>query len=104
MTVFPVTAVGAVEAFFVCFRPKSEWTEDEQDAIRHELAFLGLELSRVLMAEFNERLADELLDLVAEGEARTMELAARLRSFQIDPDQPARGDRARRKSHPRTRA
>ncbi len=89
VTVFPVTAVGAVEAFFVCFRPIEEWTEDEQDAIRHELAFLGLELSRVLMTrEFNERLADELLDLVAEGEARTMELAARLRSFQIDPDQP----------------
>jgi sugar diacid utilization regulator len=89
VTVFPVAAAGAVEAFLVCFRAFTEWTEDEQDAIRHELAFLGLELSRVLMSrEFNERLADELLELVAEGEARTMELAARLRSFMIDPDRP----------------
>jgi PucR family transcriptional regulator, purine catabolism regulatory protein len=89
VTVFPVTAAGAVEALLVCFRAIGEWSEDEQDAIRHELTFLGLELSRMLMSrEFNERLADELLELVAEGEARTMELAARLRSFMIDPDRP----------------
>lgn len=88
-TVFPVTAGGAVEAYLVCFRAIGEWSEDDQEAIRHELAFLGLELSRLLMSrEFNERLADELLELMAEGEARTMELAARLRSFMIDPDRP----------------
>jgi sugar diacid utilization regulator len=89
VTVFPVTAAGVVEAFLVCYRAIDEWTDDDRDAIRHELAFLGLELSRVLMSrEFNERLADELLELVAEGEARTIELAARLRSFMIDPDRP----------------
>jgi sugar diacid utilization regulator len=89
VTVFPVATGGAVEAFLVCFRPFEQWSEDEHDAIRHELAFLGLELSRVLISrEFNERLADELLELVAEGEARTMELAARLRSLAIDPERP----------------
>lgn len=89
VTVFPVIALDNVEAFLVCFRGIEQWTEDERDAIRHELVFLGLELSRMLMSrEFNERLADELLELVAEGEARTVELAARLRSFVIDPDQP----------------
>ena len=89
VTVFPVAAVGHVEAFLVCFRGIEQWTDDERDAIRHELVFLGLELSRVLMTrEFNERLADELPELVAGGEARTMELAARLRSFGIDPERP----------------
>ena len=89
VTVFPVVALGNPEGFLVCFRGIAQWSDDEQDAIRHELVFLGLELSRMLMSrEFNERLADELLELVAAGEARTIELAARLRSFMIDPDQP----------------
>jgi sugar diacid utilization regulator len=89
VTVFPVRTGGAVEALLVCFRAIDRMTEDEREAIGHELVFLGLELSRALMSrEFNERLADELLELVGAGEARTVELAARLRSFQLDPGQP----------------
>lgn len=89
VTVFPVSASGTVEAFLVAFRGLGQWTDDDRDAIAHELVFLGLELSRLLMTrEFNERLADELLELIAAGEARTMELSARLRSFMVDPDAP----------------
>jgi hypothetical protein len=87
VTVFPVSVSGAIEAFLVAFRGLDHWSDEDRDAIAHELVFLGLELSRLIITrEFNERLADELLELIAAGEARTMELAARLRSFMIDPD------------------
>ncbi len=85
-TVFPVAAHGTVEAFLVCFRAIEELTDEERAAIRHELVFVGLELSHALATrELTERLVDELPELIAGGDARTSELAGRLRSLGVDP-------------------
>ena len=88
-TVFPVVVREALEAFLVCFRSIDALTADELAAISHELVFVGLELSHALATrELTERLVDEVLDLIGEGDARAQELAARLRSLGLDPSGP----------------
>lgn len=86
-TAFTVIEVGYCDLYLVVRRRLRDITTEERTAIDQALAFLGLESARNhAVRAIEARFARELLDLVAAGESRLAEIAARLRAYGLDPD------------------
>lgn len=88
-SIFPVCADSHVTGYLVIEEHLGELGSNGRTAIEQALSFLGLE-SRRLHAErvVSDRFAREVLDLVALGESRALEVASRLRAFGLDPQAP----------------
>jgi sugar diacid utilization regulator len=86
-TAFPILADRADERYLVVRVREAELATEDRAAIEQALAFLRIESVRLQAVRAVEsRFARELLHLIAEGESHAAEIAARLRSFDIDPD------------------
>jgi purine catabolism regulator len=86
--VFPILADRADERYLVIRAREAELATEDRAAIDQALAFLQIESVRLQAVRAVEtRFARELLHLIAEGESHAAEIAARLRSFDVDPDQ-----------------
>ncbi|SDR16469.1 PucR family transcriptional regulator [Thermostaphylospora chromogena] len=84
---FPVGAVGDVEAALICLRPLAELSLAEREALEQAARFLSLEVAKQQAVQAIEmRFAGELLEMVLSG--RTVEAAGRLRAFGVDPAHP----------------
>ena len=87
-TAFPVP-IASSDAVLVIDGALSELTVTERSAIDQALAFLAIELQRArAVAESELRFAGELFDLLAVGEGQYPAVAARLRTFGLDVDEP----------------
>lgn len=87
-TAFPVTTTGAADGYLVVDRAIDALTPEELTTVDQAVAFLALELSRThTIRAVNQRFTVELLDLIAAGDARSADLASRLRVFGVDPEQ-----------------
>jgi DNA-binding PucR family transcriptional regulator len=88
-TIYPVGAVGDVDAALLCLRPVTELDRGERDALEQAARFLSLEVARQQTVQaIEQRFASELLDMVLSGAHRAAEVPGRLRAFGVDPDAP----------------
>jgi DNA-binding PucR family transcriptional regulator len=88
-TIYPVGAVGDVDAALLCLRPVPALDRAERDALEQAARFLSLEVARQQTVQaIEQRFASELLDMVLSGAHRAAELPGRLRAFGVDPDAP----------------
>jgi sugar diacid utilization regulator len=88
-TIYPVGAVGDVDAALLCLRPVTELDRAERDALEQAARFLSLEVARQQTVQaIEQRFASELLDMVLSGAHRAAEVPGRLRAFGVDPDAP----------------
>jgi sugar diacid utilization regulator len=86
---FPVLDNRPEDGFLVVRKSQGELTRNERAAIDQALAFLRIESVRMdAIRAIEGRFARELLDLIEAGESHASEIAARLRSFDLDPDGP----------------
>ena len=86
-SVFPVGALGEVEAALLCMRPLVDLADAERTALQQTARFLTLELTRrQAMTAIESRFAGELLEMLYDAPRRGHELPGRLRSFALDPD------------------
>ncbi|GLX07321.1 hypothetical protein Misp03_42470 [Microbispora sp. NBRC 16548] len=86
---FPVGAVGDVDAALVCLRPLSGLDPAEQAALEQAARFLSLEVAKQQAVQAIEmRFAGELLEMVLSGGQRTAEVAGRLQAFGVDAAGP----------------
>ncbi|KAB8191989.1 PucR family transcriptional regulator [Nonomuraea phyllanthi] len=86
---YPVGAVGDVDAALVCLRPLSALTSVEREALEQAAKFLSLEVAKQQAVQAIElRFASELLEMVLSGGRRAGEVAERLRAFGVDPTGP----------------
>lgn len=85
---YPVGAVGDIDAALICLRPLSGLTPAEHEALEQAARFLSLEVAKQQAVQAIEmRFAGELLEMVLSG-GRAAEVAGRLRTFGVDPEQP----------------
>ncbi len=85
---FPVGAVGDVDAALICLRPLSGLEPAEQAALEQAARFLSLEVAKQQAVQAIEmRFAGELLEMVLSG-GRTAEVAGRLQAFGVDAAGP----------------
>jgi purine catabolism regulator len=88
-TIYPVGAVGDVDAALLCLRPVTALDRAERDALEQAARFLSLEVARQQTVQaIEQRFASELLDMVLSGPHRAAEVPGRLRAFGVDPDAP----------------
>jgi PucR family transcriptional regulator, purine catabolism regulatory protein len=88
-TIYPVGAVGDVDAALLCVRPVTELHRAEREALEQAARFLSLEVARQQTVQaIEQRFASELLDMVLSGGHRAAEVPGRLRAFGVDPDAP----------------
>jgi PucR family transcriptional regulator, purine catabolism regulatory protein len=88
-TIYPVGAVGDVDAALLCLRPVTALDRAERDALEQAARFLSLEVARQQTVQaIEQRFASELLDMVLSGAHRAAEVPGRLRAFGVDPDAP----------------
>jgi purine catabolism regulator len=88
-TIYPVGAVGDVDAALLCLRPVTELDRAERDALEQAARFLSLEVARQQTVQaIEQRFASELLDMVLSGAHRAAEVPGRLRAFGVDPAAP----------------
>ncbi len=88
LSAFPILLQERVEAWLVCSKTPDRQNPAEEAAIDQLIAFLRVELAHArTKREFEQRLAAELLELIEGGEARAAEVATRLRSLGIEPQQ-----------------
>jgi sugar diacid utilization regulator len=88
-TIYPVGAVGDVDAALLCLRPVPALDRAERDALEQAARFLSLEVARQQTVQaIEQRFASELLDMVLSGAHRAAEVPGRLRAFGVDPDAP----------------
>jgi hypothetical protein len=88
-TIYPVGAVGDVDAALLCLRPVRALDRAERDALEQAARFLSLEVARQQTIQaIEQRFASELLDMVLSGAHRAAEVPGRLRAFGVDPDAP----------------
>ncbi|MEV0146174.1 MULTISPECIES: helix-turn-helix domain-containing protein [unclassified Nonomuraea] len=86
---YPVGAVGDVDAALICLRPLSALTSVEREALEQAAKFLSLEVAKQQAVQAIElRFASELLEMVLSGGRRAAEAAERLRAFGVDPAGP----------------
>ncbi|TQS26849.1 PucR family transcriptional regulator [Microbispora sp. KK1-11] len=86
---FPVGAVGDVDAALVCLRPLSGLEPAERAALEQAARFLSLEVAKQQAVQAIEmRFAGELLEMVLSGGQRTAEVAGRLQAFGVDAAGP----------------
>ncbi|GAA3204671.1 PucR family transcriptional regulator [Nonomuraea roseoviolacea] len=86
---YPVGAVGDVDAALICLRPLSALTPIEREALEQAAKFLSLEVAKQQAVQAIElRFASELLEMVLSGAQRAAEVAERLRTFGVDPTGP----------------
>lgn len=85
-TVFLVGAVTDADAALLCVRPLADLSRDQHEALEQTARFLSLEVAKRQAVQATElRFTSELLDMILSGGQRSAEVAARLRSFGIDP-------------------
>ncbi|MFI7133373.1 PucR family transcriptional regulator [Nonomuraea sp. NPDC050153] len=85
---YPVGAVGDIDAALVCLRPLSGLAPAEREALEQAARFLSLEVAKQQAVQAIEmRFAGELLEMVLSG-GRATEVAGRLRAFGVDPAGP----------------
>jgi PucR family transcriptional regulator, purine catabolism regulatory protein len=88
-TIYPVGAVGDVDAALLCLRPVTALDRVERDALEQAARFLSLEVARQQTVQaIEQRFASELLDMVLSGAHRAAEVPGRLRAFGVDPEAP----------------
>jgi purine catabolism regulator len=88
-TIYPVGAVGDVDAALLCLRPVTALDRAERDALEQAARFLSLEVARQQTVQaIEQRFASELLDMVLSGAHRAAEVPGRLRAFGVDPVAP----------------
>lgn len=81
--------ISASDAALVIDGALSELTLRERATIDQALTFIAIELQRArAVSESERRFAGELFDLVDAGETQYPGLAARLRTFALDPESP----------------
>ncbi|MEV4363332.1 PucR family transcriptional regulator [Nonomuraea sp. NPDC004186] len=86
---FPVGAVGDIDAALICLRPLRELTTPERQALEQTARFLSLEVAKQQAVQAIEmRFASELLEMVLSGGWRATEVPGRLRAFGVDPSGP----------------
>jgi hypothetical protein len=86
---FPVGAVGDIDAALICLRPLRELTTPERQALEQTARFLSLEVAKQQAVQGIEmRFAGELLEMILSGGWRAAEVPGRLRAFGVDPDGP----------------
>lgn len=86
---FPVGAVGDIDAALICLRPLSTLDRGERDALEQAARFLSLEVAKQQAVQAIEmRFASELLEMVLSGGRRAAEVPGRLRAFGVDPTGP----------------
>ncbi|MBB6344821.1 PucR family transcriptional regulator [Nonomuraea muscovyensis] len=85
---YPVGAVGDIDAALICLRPLSGLAPAEHEALEQAARFLSLEVAKQQAVQAIEmRFAGELLEMVLSG-GRAAEVAGRLRTFGVDPAGP----------------
>ncbi|MGW4474206.1 PucR family transcriptional regulator [Nonomuraea sp. NPDC004354] len=86
---FPVGAVGDIDAALICLRPLRELGAAEREALEQTARFLSLEVAKQQAVQAIEmRFASELLEMVLSGGRRAAEVPGRLRAFGVDPSGP----------------
>ncbi|WP_049562574.1 PucR family transcriptional regulator [Nonomuraea sp. SBT364] len=86
---FPVGAVGDIDAALICLRPLRELTAAEREALEQSARFLSLEVAKQQAVQAIElRFASELLEMILSGGRRAAEVPGRLRAFGVDPNGP----------------
>ncbi|MEU8402372.1 PucR family transcriptional regulator ligand-binding domain-containing protein [Nonomuraea sp. NPDC048892] len=85
---YPVGAVGDIDAALVCLRPLFGLAPAEHEALEQAARFLSLEVAKQQAVQAIEmRFAGELLEMVLSG-GRATEVAERLRAFGVNPAGP----------------
>ncbi|MEU7740854.1 PucR family transcriptional regulator ligand-binding domain-containing protein [Nonomuraea sp. NPDC049158] len=86
---FPVGAVGDLDAALICLRPLRELAANEREALEQTARFLSLEVAKQQAVQAIEmRFASELLEMILSGGRRFAEVPDRLRAFGVDPGGP----------------
>ncbi|TDC05794.1 PucR family transcriptional regulator [Nonomuraea longispora] len=86
---FPVGAVGDIDAALICLRPLRRLTSAEREGLEQAARFLSLEVAKQQAVQAIEmRFASELLEMVLSGGSRAGEVPGRLRAFGVDPGGP----------------
>ncbi|MFD1931038.1 PucR family transcriptional regulator [Nonomuraea mangrovi] len=86
---FPVGAVGDIDAALICLQPLRELAAVEREALEQTARFLSLEVAKQQAVQAIEmRFASELLEMVLSGGRRAAEVPGRLRAFGVDPGGP----------------
>ncbi|MFI6513782.1 PucR family transcriptional regulator [Streptosporangium sp. NPDC050855] len=86
---FPIGAVGDIDAALICLRPLRELATAEREALEQTARFLSLEVAKQQAVQAIEmRFASELLEMVLSGGRRAAEVSGRLRAFGVDPGGP----------------
>ncbi|MEU4232181.1 PucR family transcriptional regulator ligand-binding domain-containing protein [Nonomuraea sp. NPDC026600] len=89
VALFPVGAVGDIDAALICLRPLRELAAAERAALEQTARFLSLEVAKQQAVQAIEmRFACELLEMILSGGRRATEVPGRLRAFGVDPGGP----------------
>ncbi|MEO3803040.1 PucR family transcriptional regulator ligand-binding domain-containing protein [Nonomuraea sp. B1E8] len=86
---FPVGAVGDIDAALICLRPLRRLASAEREGLEQAARFLSLEVAKQQAVQAIEmRFASELLEMILSGGSRAAEVPGRLRAFGVDPGGP----------------